>query len=106
MTHVVEIALLSTLLGFSGFGILLLLSLNSLLACLHLGLFSLNHLCKELLVFVLEPKLVMHSKKKDAKQSTRRNITNLSIGPHQHTAHDVSASRSDAYASDRLDPEP
>jgi len=105
-THAVEIALLSTLVGFSNFGILLLLCLNSLLACLHLGLFSLNHLCKEQLVFVLKFKLVMHAKKKNAKQSTRRDNTNLSIGPHQHTAHDVSASLSDAYASDRSDPEP
>jgi len=62
-THAVEIALL-TLVGFSNFGILLLLCLNSLLACLHLGLFGLNHLCKGLLVFVLKFKLAMHAKKK------------------------------------------
>src|ERR1700722_8256623 len=62
-THAVEIALLSTLVGFSNFGILLL-CLNSLLACLHLGLFSLNHLCKGQLVLVHKFKLVMHAKKK------------------------------------------
>ena len=101
-THTIEIALLSTLIGFSNFGILLLLCLNSLLVCLHLGLFSLNHLCKELLLFILKLKLIMHAGKK--KQS--RDNTNLSIGPHQHTAHDVSASQSDAYASDRSDLEP